>query len=187
MARSRIYRTNADRQRAYRQRRKRSVHFRSTTDLWSTPQPLFDTLNAEFGFTLDVCALPDNAKCAAYFTPIQDGLQQVWTGSCWCNPPYGAVIGRWVQKAYESAQAGALVVCLLPARPDTGWWHHFVMRFAEVRFLKGRLKFGGARNSAPFPSAVVIFKPRAEVTSREVEQIERESSCLEAKPKRCSR
>jgi phage N-6-adenine-methyltransferase len=158
--RPRKYRTNAARQRAYRRRRKQPrqrVYWRSTTDLWSTPQDLFDRLDAEFHFTIDVCALPDNAKCAAYFSPIDDGLRQPWTGVCWCNPPYGAVIGQWVRKAYEAAQSGALVVCLLPARCDTRWWHEYVIPAAEIRFLKGRLKFGGTRHSAPFPSAVVIF------------------------------
>jgi phage N-6-adenine-methyltransferase len=159
LGRPRKYQTNADRQRAYRKRRKRSVHFRSDTDLWETPQALFDVLDAEFGFTLDVCALPENAKCPVFHTHEQDGLQQLWAGVCWCNPPYGTVIGRWVQKAYELALAGALVVCLLPARCDTRWWHDYVLPSAEVRYLKGRLKFGGTANSAPFPSAVVIFRP----------------------------
>jgi phage N-6-adenine-methyltransferase len=159
VGRPRKYPTNAARQRAYRKRLKRSVHFRSATALWETPQALFDALHAEFGFTLDVCALASNTKCAQYFTPADNGLQQSWRGICWCNPPYGAVIGQWVQKAYESAQAGALVVCLLPARVDTRWWHQYVMRAAEIRYMQGRLRFGGAANSAPFPSAVVIFKP----------------------------
>jgi len=159
LGRPRKYQTNADRQRAYRKRLKRSVHFRSDTHLWSTPQAFFDALDAEFGFTLDVCALPINAKCAVFYSPEQDGLQQVWTGACWCNPPYGSVIAKWVQKAYESAQSGALVVCLLPARVDTRWWHDYVLPSTEIRYLKGRLKFGGGENSAPFPSAVVIYKP----------------------------
>jgi phage N-6-adenine-methyltransferase len=123
MARPRIYRTDADRQRAYHKRRKRSVHFRSTTDLYSTLQWLFDELNAEFQFTMDVRARPTNAKCPHYHTPTQDGLQHVWTGTCWCNPPYGTVIEKWVRKAYESPHAGALVACLLLERPDTRWWH----------------------------------------------------------------
>jgi len=131
--------------------------FSSATAVWETPQATFDALAAEFGgFGLDVCALPENAKCARYYTPEQDGLAQDWRGRCWMNPPYGRTIGLWVRKAYESAQAGALVVCLLPARTDTAWWHDYAMR-GEVRFLRGRLRFGGAKNSAPFPSAVVIF------------------------------
>ena len=157
--RPRKYADNAARCRAYRKRLKRSVHFQSATDLWSTPQPFFDALDAEFHFTIDVCPLAENAKCAIYFSPEQDGLEQVWTGVCWCNPPYGPVIAKWVQKAYESAQSGALVVCLLPARCDTRWWHDYVLPYAEVRYLKGRLKFSESGNSAPFPSATVIFRP----------------------------
>jgi phage N-6-adenine-methyltransferase len=136
------------------------LHFSSKTDQWATPQPFFDALNAEFGFTLDVCALPENAKCAEYFTPEQDGLKQVRRGVCWCNPPYGRGIGEWVQAAAISAQyQDATVVCLLPARTDTRWWHEWVIPHAsEIRFIRGRLKFGGAKNSAPFPSAVVIFR-----------------------------
>jgi phage N-6-adenine-methyltransferase len=145
--------------RAYRDRLKRSVHFRSDRHTWGTPQAFFDTLDAEFAFTLDTCALPSHAKCPRFYTPADDGLQQPWIGICWCNPPYGRVIAQWVQKAYESAQHGALVVCLLPARVDTRWWHQYVMRAAEIRYLPGRLKFVGAKSRAPFPSAVVIFRP----------------------------
>ncbi|KLT73269.1 adenine methyltransferase [Neisseria arctica] len=135
-----------------------SVHFSSKTDLWATPQDFFDNLNEEFGFELDVCALPENAKCEKYFTPENDGLKQDWTGTCWMNPPYGREIGKWMKKAYESSLTGnATVVCLVPARTDTKWFHDFAMK-GEVRFIKGRLKFGGSKNSAPFPSAVVIFR-----------------------------
>ena len=130
----------------------------SNTDLWETPQDFFDKLNEEFHFDLDVCALPENAKCEKYFTPEQDGLSEEWHGTCWMNPPYGRKIGAWVQKAYEtSVHAGGTVVCLLPARTDTAWWHDYVMK-GEVRFIRGRLKFGGSKNSAPFPSAVVVFR-----------------------------
>ena len=133
--------------------------FSSKTDLWATPQDLFDELNAEFGFTLDVCALPENAKCEKYYTPDIDGLKQDWNGICWCNPPYGRQIGKWVEKAYISAKIGGVeTVMLLPARTDTKWFHEFIYNKAEIRFLKGRLKFGGALNSAPFPSMIVIFK-----------------------------
>ena len=134
------------------------VHFSSKTDLWSTPQTLFSALYEEFGFTLDVCANDENAKCLRYFTEAQDGLAQCWTGVCWCNPPYGREIGRWVQKAHQSAEKGATVVCLLPARTDTAWWQNYVSRATEIRLYKGRLKFGTAVNSAPFPSALVIFR-----------------------------
>ena len=136
-----------------------NVHFMSKTDLWSTPQGLFDGLNAEFGFETDVCALAENTKCKRFFTPDQDGLLQDWKGICWCNPPYGREIGRWIKKAYESSKIeGTIVVCLIPARTDTAWWHDYVIK-GEVRFIRGRLKFGGHKNSAPFPSAIVIFKP----------------------------
>ncbi len=135
----------------------RSVHFSSATDLWSTPQPTFDALNAEFGFDVDVCALPENAKVSKFYTAREDGLAQNWRGKVWMNPPYGRVIGKWVRKAYEAAQDGATVVCLLPARTDTAWFHDYCQK-GEIRFLRGRLKFGGSKNSAPFPSMVVIFR-----------------------------
>lgn len=135
-----------------------SVHFSSATDMHATPQAYFDEVAKEFAFTLDVCAIAENAKCARYFTPEQDGLAQVWEGVCWMNPPYGRTIGLWVSKAFRSAQNGATVVCLLPARTDTAWWHDFAMK-GEIRFIRGRLKFGNAKNSAPFPSALVIFRP----------------------------
>lgn len=136
-----------------------SVHFSSKTDLWATPQQFFDGIDSEFGFTLDVCALPENAKCDRYFTPEQDGLRQRWHGVCWMNPPYGREIGLWLRKAFESSRAGATVVCLVPARTDTAWWHTWVIKADEVRFIRGRLKFGSSPNSAPFPSAVVVFRP----------------------------
>lgn len=134
------------------------VHYSSATDLWATPQDFFDRYNERFGFTLDVCASPENAKCARYFTKEDDGLAQPWEGICWMNPPYGRVIGHWMQKAYESSRAGATVVCLVPARTDTRWWHDYAMK-GEIEFIRGRLKFGGVKNSAPFPSAVVVFYP----------------------------
>jgi len=135
-----------------------AVHFSSRNDRWETPPELFAKLNEEFGFTLDVCALPENAKCRRYFTPAIDGLKQKWQGVCWMNPPYGRHIGKWVSRAYESAREGATVVCLLPARTDTSWWHCYCM-MAEIRLLRGRLKFVGAESSAPFPSAIVVFRP----------------------------
>lgn len=128
--------------------------FTSSTDLWETPQSLFDELDKEFHFTLDVCATKENAKCERYFTKEDDGLAQEWCGICWMNPPYGRQIGKWIKKAYES---GARVVCLIPARTDTAWWHDYVMK-GEYRFIRGRLRFGNSKNSAPFPSAIVIFE-----------------------------
>jgi phage N-6-adenine-methyltransferase len=137
-----------------------AVHFSSRTDDWSTPQWLYDALHREFRFTLDPCSTDANAKCPRHFTRFDNGLARDWSShSVFMNPPYGREIGLWMRKAFESAQTGAaIVVCLVPARTDTQWWHAYAMR-GEVRFLKGRLKFGGARNSAPFPSAIVIFRP----------------------------
>ena len=136
-----------------------SVHFSSASDNWATPQAFFDACNQEFGpFTLDVCASPTNAKCDRFFTVSDDGLKQLWDGRVWMNPPYGRTIGRWMQKAYESSLAGAFVACLVPARTDTAWWHEYAAR-GRVRFLRGRLRFGGHKHGAPFPSALVVFEP----------------------------
>lgn len=129
----------------------------STTDLWATPQDFFNQQNALYGpFTLDVCADATNAKCAVYFDKAADGLAQTWTGKCWMNPPYGREISKWMKKAYESAGNNTVVVCLVPARTDTKWWHDYAIK-GKVTFIRGRLKFGGAKNSAPFPSAIVVF------------------------------
>jgi len=146
---------------------KMAVHYSSKTELWETPQDFFNKLNDEFGFELDVCALPENAKCRKYYTPSENGLLQEWKGVCWMNPPYGRVIGEWVEKAYESAQDGATVVCLVPARTDTKWWHDYCMK-GEIRFVRGRLKFGGAKDNAPFPSAVVIFRAGVKEDGRQL-------------------
>jgi phage N-6-adenine-methyltransferase len=135
-----------------------SVHFSSKTDLWATPQDFFDALDAEFNFETDVCASADNAKCLVFYSLEQDGLKQEWKGACWMNPPYGRAISLWMKKAYESSLEGATVVCLVPSRTDTKWWHDYAVR-GEIRFIKGRLKFGDSANSAPFPSAVVVFRP----------------------------
>jgi site-specific DNA-methyltransferase (adenine-specific) len=133
--------------------------FSSTTDEWATPHWLFEALDREFGFTLDACATHDNAKCTQYFTVLENGLAQDWSDHIvFMNPPYGREIARWMKKAYESARGGATVVCLLPARTDTHWWHTYVMR-GEVRLLRGRLRFGDSRNSAAFPSTVAVFRP----------------------------
>lgn len=133
-----------------------SVHFSSNSDEWETPHDLFANLDQEFGFTLDVCARPGNAKCERFFVPEQDGLAQDWSGEvCWMNPPYSQV-REWIAKAHEIGQAGGKVVCLVPARTDTGWWWDYCID-GEIRFLRGRLRFVGAENGAPFPSAVVIF------------------------------
>ncbi len=139
-----------------------NVHFSSESDNWATPQDFFDAQDSIYVFTLDVCADSENAKCESYFTKSDDGLSKSWDGHrCWMNPPYGRTIGAWMKKAYEESQLGALVVCLVPARTDTGWWHDYAMK-GKVTFIRGRLKFNGHKNSAPFPSALVVFQNQTE-------------------------
>lgn len=129
---------------------------------WETPPEVFAPLHAEFGFTLDVCALPRNAKCARFFTPDDDGAVQDWGREvCWMNPPYGIEIRRWMRKAYQASKAGATVVCLIPSRTDAGWWHDYAMR-GEVRFIRGRIRFVGGQFNAAFPTAIVVFRPLSE-------------------------
>ena len=136
------------------------VHYSSKTNEWSTPQDFFDELNKEFNFTLDPCATRENAKCTKYFTVEDDGLKQDWSNDVvFMNPPYGREIKYWVQKAFEESLKGATVVCLIPARTDTTYWHNYIFGKADdIRFIKGRLKFGGSKNPAPFPSAIIIYK-----------------------------
>lgn len=134
---------------------------RVKTDVHATPMDFFRRIDRKYGpFDVDVCALPDNAKCLYYFTPEQDGLQQRWEGVCWCNPPYGKTIGLWIRKAWESSLEGETVVLLVLASVDTRWWHKYVEPFAaEIVFVRGRLRFGNAIHPAPFPSAIVVFRP----------------------------
>jgi len=131
----------------------------SATPEWPTPAALFRALDYEFHFDLDPCATHDNHKCSRYFTKDDDGLLREWTGRVFCNPPYGRRIGEWVSKARISAETTAdLVVCLLPARTDTAWFHEDILGVAEIRFLRGRQYFGDGKGRAPFPSMVVIFR-----------------------------
>lgn len=133
--------------------------FTSNTDLWATPQSFFNELDKEFHFTLDVCATKDNAKCDRYYTKEDDGLSKSWDNEIvWMNPPYGKEISKWIKKASE--QVGGVCVCLLPSRTDTRYFHEYIYnkQNVEIRFIKGRLKFGDSKNSAPFPSMVVVFK-----------------------------
>ncbi len=133
-----------------------NVHFSSKTPEWSTPQETFDALDKQFQFNLDVAATKENAKCKKFFTEKEDGLAQDWSGKrVFCNPPYGRVIGGWVKKCAEGG--AAVTVALLPARTDTKWFHQYILGKAEIRFIKGRLKFGGCKNSAPFPSMICIW------------------------------
>lgn len=134
----------------------------SKRDDWETPSEIFDPLNQEFSFNLDPCASSQNAKCPRYFTPVEDGLRQTWAGeTVFMNPPYGRVIGKWVRKAWEEWQKGATVVCLLPARVDTAWFHDYIFGQAEIRFIRGRVYFrqnGGEVDRAPFPSMIAVYK-----------------------------
>ena len=134
----------------------------SNTDLWATPQYFFDSLDKEFHFTLDPCATDTNHKCEKYYTKEQDGLKQDWgKETVFCNPPYGREIGKWVAHAYDNFYFWCnTTVLLLPARTDTKWFHDYIYGKAEIRFLRGRLKFGDAKDSAPFPSMVVIYQKR---------------------------
>ena len=125
----------------------------------STPQDFFDAVNRVFRFTLDVCALPENAKCAAYYTPDDDGLTRPWKGGVWCNPPYGRDIVNWVRKASEEVCKDYcdFIVMLLPARTDTQWFQRYVYHRAELFFVDGRLRFGDNTTSAPFPSMLALY------------------------------
>lgn len=130
---------------------------------WETPQDFFDKLNDEFHFTLDPCADKYNHKCNLYFTKEQDGLKQDWQGhTVFCNPPYGRKnTGDWMRKCSEEARKpNTTVVMLVPARTDTKAFHEYIYHRSEIRFVRGRLKFGGSKNAAPFPSMVVIFWKR---------------------------
>jgi len=164
--------------------------FSSKKSEWETPQELFDKLDAEFHFTLDVCASPKNTKCDNFIEWDEDGgglknwisWGNISMGSsgkknvCWMNPPYGRHIGKWVEKAYRESLDGAMVVCLLPAKTDTKWWHNYCMR-GEIRFLKGRVSFIAPDNRdkkpqlAPFPNAIVIFKGQTEYRKLNKERV----------------
>ena len=124
-----------------------------------TPKYLFDKISSIFNFSLDVCALPENAKCESYYTPEDDGLSKPWRGGVWCNPPYGREISSWVKKAYEESQKeyNSFVLMLLPARTDTKWWWEYVQGKATLFFIKGRVKFGDHNVGAPFPSVLALY------------------------------
>jgi len=134
--------------------------FSSKNQEWETPQAFFDKLNKEFNFTLDPCCFPETAKCDKYYTPIEDGLAQNWEGeTVYCNPPYGRQQKLWIKKCYEEGmKPNTTVVLLVPSRTDTIAFHSYIYHKAEIRFVKGRLKFGNSKNAAPFPSMIVIYK-----------------------------
>lgn len=131
----------------------------SNTDEWGTPKAFFEELDKEFNFTLDPCSTENNHKCNKYFTKEQDGLKQTWGGyRVFMNCPYGREISKWVEKAYNENKNGTMVVCLLPARTDTKWFHNYIYKKHEIRFIKGRLKFNDGKQPAPFPSMVVVMR-----------------------------
>ena len=137
------------------------LFFSSKTDQWETPQDFFDQLDKEFHFTLDPCADGLNHKCEKYYTKEQDGLKQDWSGEIvFCNPPYGRKVGKWVEKCFQEVYVGKCkcAVLLLFANTDTRWFHDWIYHKAEIRFIKGRLKFGGGRVNSPKPSMVVVFR-----------------------------
>ena len=126
------------------------VHFLSQRLDWKTPKAVYQILDAEFNFDFDPC--PVNPKF--------DGLNIEWGKSNYVNPPYGNEIGKWIKKGYEEQLKGKTVVFLIPSRTDTRWWHDYCMKADEIRFIKGRLKFDDQKNSAPFPSVIIIFHPK---------------------------
>lgn len=131
-------------------------------DLWGTPPKIYDPLNAEFGFTLDPCCVPETAKCAKYYTPIEDGLKQDWSGeTAYCNPPYSrGNIDKWVHKCYiESQKPGTMVVALLPVSTSCDWFHDWVWHKGIIRYVKRRIRFVNAPSTAPFSSMIVIYNP----------------------------
>jgi site-specific DNA-methyltransferase (adenine-specific) len=136
--------------------------YSSQTEEWETPQAVFDALDAEFHFTLDAAANHTNSKCRCWLDSNDDALTKPWPGVVWLNPPYGKDMRKWMAKAKAEADAGATVVCLVPARTDTRWFHESVYGRAELRFVKGRLKFGDGNGSAPFPSLIAVFRSRGE-------------------------
>lgn len=146
-------------------KRTSDLMFSSKIQNWRTPQALYDKLNANFMFDLDVAADDKNTKCHRYLDEKLNSLAQKWHEIgrvCWMNPPYGRGIGKWIEKAWYESTMGCTVVCLIPARTDTLYWHNYVMKSSEVRFIKGRVKFelpGVKTDPAPFPSAIVIFRP----------------------------
>ena len=132
--------------------------FSSATDEWETPKRIFDELDREFNFTIDPCSTDENAKCAKHYTRQDDGLAQDWTGErVFCNPPYGREMPKWIAKCAAHGAKGGLAVMLIPARTDTRAFHEFIYNKAEIRFIRGRLKYGGAKYNATFPSMVVVF------------------------------
>ena len=135
------------------------VHYSSEKHTWETPKDLFEKLDNIFNFTLDCCAEGSTAKCTAYYTKEDDALLQDWKGVVWCNPPYGRAIGKWIEKAHNEHLKGKTTVLLIPSRTDTKWFHDFCWagKATRLEFIKGRIKFGGAENGAPYPSVLIFW------------------------------
>ena len=158
MGRKRIWKNNAAKQANHRAELKKKEILLKRQGDYSTPPDLFEAYDRIWHFTLDVCATADNAKCPHYFTPEQDGLLQPWRGTCWMNPPYHQTeIPKWIRKAYEEAQRGAVVVALLPVRAGSAWFHDVVLPQAQVTFLRGRIKFAGRTTNAMEDSMIAVF------------------------------
>ena len=141
--------------------------FSSRSEEWSTPHSFYDVLNEEFKFSLDPCASAENTKCRTFFTKHHNGLTQDWNTHCvFCNPPYGKTMSQWARKCFDASQSGATVVLLAHSRTDTRWFHEWVYGKAEIRFVRGRLRFGDGRQSAPFTSMVAVFRPHVRQSLR---------------------
>lgn len=150
------------------------------SELWSTPQEFFDGIDREFGFTIDVCADETSAKCPKFYTPEDDGLKQPWVGRVWCNPPYSE-IPKWIERGHIAVTSGEcdVAVFLLPSRTGVGWFHEFALRH-EVRFIRGRLNFGGSTTNAPFDCCLVVMRSRAGSLCRHGRTLSSCEKCTEA-------
>jgi site-specific DNA-methyltransferase (adenine-specific) len=150
--------------------------FSSNSNEWATPQDFFNLINKEFSFELDTASTKENAKCKKFFTEKDNGLLKEWKAkSVWCNPPYGKATGHWIKKAYEETQKGNAdqVVVLIPSRTDTKYFSTYGALADELRFVKGRLKFGEATSAAPFPSVLFIFRKNRKYKNTKVSFIEK--------------
>ena len=138
--------------------------FESAKQEWKTPDSFFIKLNEEFCFTIDLAANEENTKCPVYFSSAVDAMDQAWIGTCWLNQPYGSsgkyLLSEWIKKSYlESQKHESTIVVLTPARTNTNWWHEYCMKAREIKFVRGRPKFGGAKHGLPQPLAIVVFAP----------------------------
>jgi len=140
----------------------------SKSNEWATPQDFFDELHNEFGFTLDPCSTAENRKCEKHYTIHDDGLSKDWEKQVvYMNPPYGGQTAHWIKKAYEESKRGCTVVCLITSSTDRSYWHDYIFPYAaQIRFVRGRLKFNDATSSAPFASAVIIFTEQVTYDNR---------------------